>query len=439
MNTEDSPGDKRDEMERFLNAFAANLWFLADSRKALLSHPLSGRNYGSLEAAVCRLTAIVIVDAIEDGLLKLWEDEDFLDGYFKGKSKHDPKERVESLVGRFHKTGVEADPSVIGDFLALRYLRNAFSHARLKSHEREYLEQAGLQAQVDAPDKRLLDRAARVGAEMAGYISRASLASTGTLEERHVAGSDLLVALNSLRHTDDWLGHLITPDQLKRVWWCNFGALDWWLADNPAPEPGRVRTAMEIALKSWAEMRRDCDLLDEDVERSIETLEAFHEARLYPERPVGIELKGLEEELSNASARLPEAQQNVRLEMERAKKSGWVPRGQIWDSEVPDGVAEAVLRATVPAFGERGPRDLLTALRAGAKAYERHRSVAAPSVLWRLWKLGENGSASLKEACAGSIRLFRLSGFWSGWVETGSPPALDTWAARERELRERTL
>lgn len=126
----------------------------------------------------------------------------------------------------------------------------------------------------------------------------------------------------------------------------------------------------------------------------------FEGKRLYPQGPVGIEL---------------------------------------WDEGVPDGVAEAVLRAAVPAFGERGPRDLLTALRAGAKAYERHGSVAAPSVLWQLWKLGQSGSASLKEACAGSIRLFRLSHFWYGWVETGSPPALDTWAARERELRERTV
>ena len=139
-------------------------------------------------------------------------------------------------------------------FLALRYLRNVFSHARLKGHEREYLEQRGLQAQVDSPDERLLDRAARVASEMAGYISRAGLFSTGTLDRRLVAGTDLHIALDSLTRTDDWLDRLLTPDRLQRVWRRNFEALDWWLTNNPAPEVNRVQSATGAAF--WGERLR---------------------------------------------------------------------------------------------------------------------------------------------------------------------------------------
>jgi hypothetical protein len=117
MGRSDLGGDSTENpLKGFIESFAADIYVLGEARKALLSHPSPHFSQLEAEAAFCRMMIIRTVDAIEDGLLRVWQDEEFLQGYH---AERDPRQRIKSLVGRFHGRGVEVNPHVISEFLGL--------------------------------------------------------------------------------------------------------------------------------------------------------------------------------------------------------------------------------------------------------------------------------------------------------------------------------
>src|SRR2546425_2945428 len=207
-----NPSNSRPDPEAFLNAFATDIFLLHYARSALLSHPTLPPVGFDIETGICRLFIARAVDVIEDGLLQLWRDLPPFDEYFSEKNKRNPRERIESLIGRFHSVGIEVNPADIADFLALRYLRNIVEHGRLKPHEDEYLRQRQMPTDPTHFDIALRERALQIAQNLARHIAQAGLSVLGA------SAWDRLASMN-----DAWLSltlstnaQVLVPHLLRR-------------------------------------------------------------------------------------------------------------------------------------------------------------------------------------------------------------------------------
>jgi hypothetical protein len=384
------------------------------------------------------------VDAIEDGLLKIWQDEEFLRGYH---AKRDPRQRIDSLVGRFHGCGIEVNPQVIGEFLGLRYLRNMMVHARLKDHERSHLEDLGFPLNIDMLGAAFLARTVQIASELDDYIARATSGTFVKGDPRPVWTSDLSLALNSVSDSTDWVRYLLRPNQLARAWWHNLEAIGWWLEDQVSPQTEVVGYVADLALESWRELVQASGLSKESVEQASKVLMELHQRQAYAVVPLGFRIERLGElkdvstshEFQQQLAEKRRLLEPVLSALMEAQSLGFEVKGQIWEDSVPTRVAVALLRVAVPECAPIIAEDVLDALRVGARAYKLIPNIAPLEVFRLLIALAVPRSNNLRAAGDEALLFCKLARNWYAYVEsikgsvsTASP---SSWAEYEHAFQ----
>lgn len=213
------------DIGELIDTYSDDLIYIHEGRAALLTHPLRGdyafREY--LDASFCRLLAVFMIGSIE-AMLKSWRDRDrvgVLEKYFMENVSNG--ERVASLYEAFRDAGIQVDRQIFDDYLAIKYLRNAIVHGRLKDHEKEWLDRCGFPTDTRKLTKEHFDRIEHVNQNMMFYIFLTSLATPSA------AKPNKLIKLGETvtRRTDE-TGILRLHD-IDRIIWMNLERIDAYI------------------------------------------------------------------------------------------------------------------------------------------------------------------------------------------------------------------
>jgi hypothetical protein len=442
MGRSDLGGDSAEiPLKGFIESFATDIYILGEARKTLLSHPSERVSPSDANGAFCRMIIIRTVDAIEDGLLRIWQDEEFLRGYH---AIRDPMQRIESLVRRFHERGIEVNPQVISEFLGLRYLRNMMVHARLKKHERSHLMELGFPVDVNSLAVSFFARTVQIANELDDYIGRATFRDAiATGDRRPVWTTDLSIALTSIKDPMDWIRYLPRPTQLEHAWRHNLEAISWWLKDQAEPQTEAVEYVADLALEAWRELVQVSGVPRESVEQAIRVLTDLHQRQAYSVVPLGklIEMIGAHydaggsQELQQLPPERRRLVEPLLLALKKVQSLGFEVKGQLWEETVPDRVGVLLLCAAVPEYAPIGVEDLLEALRAGARAYKFIPPLAPIEVFRLLIPLVEPRRNELRGAGLEAVLFCKLARYWYAYVESAGPPSPSRWAEYERAFQ----
>lgn len=125
--------------KEFMDATSDNLVVIRDARHALLSITEPGEKMRVANSGFCRLLVTSIVTAI-DAILDSWREKSrVLEPYFALPDNTPNIKRKESLQRAFVDHGIQIDESVLDDYLAIKFIRNASVHSRWKASEKEWV------------------------------------------------------------------------------------------------------------------------------------------------------------------------------------------------------------------------------------------------------------------------------------------------------------
>jgi hypothetical protein len=129
-------------VDEFVDTYSDDMIYLEEGRKAVLEKTQVEIERKWCNASFCRLFIVFLVGNIE-AMLEGWRNEDnaILETYFADASPNG--EKIRNLCAEFQRAGVDVDPEVFNDYLAVKYLRNAIVHAQWKKTQHAWIRQRG--------------------------------------------------------------------------------------------------------------------------------------------------------------------------------------------------------------------------------------------------------------------------------------------------------
>ncbi len=125
--------------KEFLDVTADNLIIIRDARHALLSKTEPGEKTRIANAVFCRMLTICIVTSTEF-ILEAWRTKSqVLEPYFALPKNTPNPDRKRSLQKAFEEHWLDLEESVLDDYLAIKFMRNASVHLRWFSHEKDWV------------------------------------------------------------------------------------------------------------------------------------------------------------------------------------------------------------------------------------------------------------------------------------------------------------
>lgn len=399
-----------EELLETVKTYIRDLEVMTDARAALHAQPEGGQT----EASWSRLLAVVTLNAFES-VFKLVGGP-LADAYLGPKKSN--RERHDRLLQELRTSGVDVEPHVVEDFLALKYLRNTWSHGRWKEHEREHVERTGFNTRGGRFIAGPLDDWRRIidtSSTMLQYVLEAAYPtvlaalapSTAALRQTRDAVIDLYATLAAHRSPVRFVVNLQTPEH---VGWRVLEALHT-LAGQGLMGDDEVPRAVPRALGAWTVIWKGLRTQEHEAESSLAFLEGLAEEHRYARVPVGYDLA----KLRAVADHLPdELGAFGRLLRSTADVSG-----PVWSEQVPVEIAHEFLAHAVPSVAvEDGPM-LLHALRLGARCYGLARNRAASVLLKQLLeKAPQDDRAALERAARQASLATSLKETWYEWVET---------------------
>lgn len=131
-------------ISEFIDAYSDDQLYLQMLEELVNSHPSestvpSGIKYSSF----CRLWAVMMVGGVEC-MIKEWAgDKTGLSDIYSYFERASNAQRLERLQKAFLKRRIEVDPQRFEDFLAVKYIRNAYVHGEWNEEQRTYVTQRG--------------------------------------------------------------------------------------------------------------------------------------------------------------------------------------------------------------------------------------------------------------------------------------------------------
>src|SRR5688572_3211636 len=110
------------DTNEFMEAHLQDVAFLHAARVAALTHPKIAMVVTRIDGSIARLLTVSTIGAVES-VVKRFDDKAFSGGFEKLANNIPHEERCQALIAAFRNEGVEPDPEVIRDYLALKYLR----------------------------------------------------------------------------------------------------------------------------------------------------------------------------------------------------------------------------------------------------------------------------------------------------------------------------
>lgn len=132
-------------IDEFIDAYSDDQIYLELIEKIINEHPVEGNVPANIKySSFSRLWIVMMVGSIEMIIKKWAQPEDSMAdiaSYFDNGSN---EERLERLYKAFETRGLEPDRECFDDYLACKYIRNAYVHGEWNENQRKYVESKGL-------------------------------------------------------------------------------------------------------------------------------------------------------------------------------------------------------------------------------------------------------------------------------------------------------
>lgn len=124
----------------FIDAYSDDQIFLQFLKKMVEEHPIESLNPDSIKySSYCRVWSVMAVGAIE-AMIKSWSNgPKWRDVHSYLDDRISNKERVERLKRSFKSRMIEIDNDAFDDFLAMKYIRNAYVHSDWQDNAKKYV------------------------------------------------------------------------------------------------------------------------------------------------------------------------------------------------------------------------------------------------------------------------------------------------------------
>lgn len=124
----------------FINAYSDDQIYLDMLEALVAAHPREPVVAESIKySALCRLWSVLMVGGVEC-MIKEWaRDESAMHDVYAYFEHGSNAQRVERLQIAFHLRGLEPKVEQFEDFLAVKYIRNAYVHGEWKPKQREFV------------------------------------------------------------------------------------------------------------------------------------------------------------------------------------------------------------------------------------------------------------------------------------------------------------
>ena len=131
-------------VSEFIDAYSDDQIYLDMLEGLVNSHPTESVVPGSIKySAFSRLWAVMMVGGVEC-MIKEWaRNESALHDVYSYFDQGSNEQRVERLRNAFKLRGIEAKIDHFEDFLAVKYIRNAYVHGEWNHMQRDYVVQRG--------------------------------------------------------------------------------------------------------------------------------------------------------------------------------------------------------------------------------------------------------------------------------------------------------
>lgn len=132
-------------IDEFIDAYSDDQIYLELIEKLVNDHPVESSVPDSIKySSFCRLWIVMMVGSIEM-IIKKWANPEpmmfDIASYFENGSN---EERLERLYKAFEIRGLNPDRECFDDYLACKYIRNAYVHGEWNENQRNYVAEKGL-------------------------------------------------------------------------------------------------------------------------------------------------------------------------------------------------------------------------------------------------------------------------------------------------------
>lgn len=177
---------------QFIDAYSDDQIYLEMLERLVNAHPTEANVPGSIRySSFCRLWAVMMVGGVEC-MVKEWAtDKPMLSDIKSYLDKGSNSERLERLKRAFLLRGMQVDAECFEDFLAVKYIRNAYVHGEWVETQRAYVIQRGFPDSLMSFDKTHFERMKASYIHVMNKLGMANALNT-YLEQRFGGGSEKL-------------------------------------------------------------------------------------------------------------------------------------------------------------------------------------------------------------------------------------------------------
>ena len=407
-----------EQLDQFTRSYMQDIEFVSIARKALLTHPCLASDPELVLSGSVRLMAMSLIGAVECALKQLLgEDDPISTAFFAKGSNAEKMTRVLDIM-RNH-FGVEPDPEVLQDFLALKQLRNAVVHSSWKSGDQDLLADRGFPVRLDQFTDANWQRTKTTGAQMMSYLAgtrREQMldywrSGFGTSNESELERIYALTDLDCSFGESGKLSSLfIRKDNLHGVYWRNLENLAALSQHATGLSSGEQQKLTEIAIESWQEffglICAQHSLSEMDIAGACDALVVLHEQQAYSRVPLGFEIQTLVDAIPPAFA----------------IEAGQWSTSKLWDRSVPDVIAEQLVSRLVNGDDIPTTGETVKALRTGAALHKAVRNATAVQYLVsRIPHSAPTQLPQLRVAATSALTAMKLRQVWYSYVEGELP------------------
>lgn len=131
-------------VSEFIDAYSDDQIYLEMLEGLVNAHPVEANAPDSIKySSFCRLWAVMMVGGVES-MIKEWaQHKPMLFDIYSYFDKQSNADRIERLRAAFKLRGITVDADHFEDFLAVKYIRNAYVHGEWDEKQRSYAEGRG--------------------------------------------------------------------------------------------------------------------------------------------------------------------------------------------------------------------------------------------------------------------------------------------------------
>ncbi|HEX6508055.1 MAG TPA: hypothetical protein VF221_10515 [Chloroflexota bacterium] len=417
------------DVGEFIDSYSDDLIYLREARAALLTHPLSPEwaFADHWDACAGRVASVFMIGSIE-AMLETWREKDsrgILDNYFSDKVTNGA--RISALQQAFTEAGIDVDPAVFEDYLAVKYLRNTIIHGRWKEHEKEWLEGRGFPTDVRSLKREHLDRIEFVNQNMMFYIFLSGQPGVAGVAPEKPPN---FIRLKELGSYDSYGAGILRPHDLDRIIWNNLERIDARISAD-------IERTVLTARYDWTEGRSTNELekLDPDERKSLFYLSARRAGEedceaLAQHRPLASDaLVFWREYWQRTSATHDVSDQSINRALgilgvlqERHLEA------RLWPviEQMPTVEALRLIETKVAMDGQHSHEEILAAVHTGHAAYDAVPNIMPITLLTlRLPIVDPARTHDYLAEASRALTAFTLNRTWYSWVEEQRAPTLD--------------